>query len=184
MGGNDDWKYLFTDELWFQNDSFSQARFGGGCLSRRFDRSPFSQKHQLRRVACFLRWLIKPIRQWTAMTLAVWADIVTVWQWLVFCSMSGNAGFLKQLDATTFKTLYTNTAGNVPLWTAKNLSLPGFSGYVTCFQVVFQDILVPLVLTSSWTLTTDQLPVEKCLWYSVFLHANKMSSRSELALDE
>lgn len=33
-------------------------------------------------------------------------------------------------------------------------------------------------------LTTDQLPVEECLWYSVFLHASKISSLSELALDE
>ena len=100
------------------------------------------------------------------------------------CSMSGYAGFLKLLDATTFKSLYANTAGGAPLWTVMSLSLPGFNGYITCLQVVFQNILVPLVLTSSWTLTTDQLPVEECLWYSVFLHASKMSSPSELALDE
>ena len=38
--------------------------YGGWCgLSRRFYRSPFSQKHKLRRVAYFLRWLIKPIRE-------------------------------------------------------------------------------------------------------------------------
>jgi len=36
----------------------------------------------------------------------------------------------------------------------------------------------------SRTLTTDQLPVEECLWYSIFLHVSKMSSPSELALDE
>ena len=45
-------------------------------------------------------------------------------------------------------------------------------------------LLVPFVLTSPWMLTTDQLPVEECLWYSVFLHASKMSSLSELALDD
>ena len=90
--------------------------------------------------------------------------------------MSGYAGFLKLLDATTFKSLYANTAGGAPLWTVKSLSLPGFNGYITCLQVVFQNILVPLVLTSPWTLTTDQLPVEECLRYSVFLHASKMSS--------
>ena len=121
---------------------------------------------------------------WTAMTLAVRADIVSVWHWLVLCCMSGYAGFLKLLDATTFKSLYANTAGIAPLWTVMSLSLPGFNGYITCLQVVFQNILIPLVLTSSWTLTTDQLPVEQCLWYSVFLHASKMSSPSELALDE
>ena len=121
---------------------------------------------------------------WTAMTLAVWADTVSVWQRLVLCIMSGYAGFLTQLDATTFKTLYANTAGGSPLWLVKSLSLPGFNGNVTCFQVVFLNILLPLVLTSSWTLTTDQLPIEECLWYSVFLHASKMSSPSELALDE
>ena len=121
---------------------------------------------------------------WAAKTLTFWADIISVWHWLVLCNMSGYAGFLKQLDATTLKSLYSNTAGCAPLWTVKSLSLPGFNGYITCFQVVFQDILVSLVLTSSRTFTIDQLPVEECLWYSVFLHTSKMSSPSELALDE
>ena len=80
-----------------------------------------------------------------------------------FVQHVGLCGFPEAEHATTFKTLYANTAGGAPLWTVKSLSLPGFNGYVTCFQVVFQDILVPLVLTSSWTLTTDQLPVEECL---------------------
>ena len=70
------------------------------------------------------------------------------------------------------------------LWTVKSLSLPGFNGYITCLQVVFQNILLLFVPSSSRTLTTDKLPVEECLWYSVFLHASKMSSPSELALDE
>jgi len=33
-------------------------------------------------------------------------------------------------------------------------------------------------------LTTNQLPVQECLWYSILLHAGKMSNPSELALDE
>ena len=118
------------------------------------------------------------------MTLAVWADKVSVWHWLALFSMSGYAGFLKLLDATAFKSLYANTTGGAPLWTVKSLSLPGFNGYTTCLQVVFQNFLLLFVLTSSRTLTTDKLPVEECLWYSVFLHASVMSSLSELALDE
>ena len=51
------------------------------------------------------------------------------------------------------------------------------------FRLYFKHSL-PFVLTSSRTLTTDKLPVEDCLWYSVFLHASKMSSPSELALDD
>ena len=62
------------------------------------------------------------------MTLAVWADKVSVWHWLALCSMSGYAGFLKLLDATVFKFLYANTAGGASLWTVKSLSLPGFNG--------------------------------------------------------
>ena len=120
----------------------------------------------------------------TAMTLAVYADIVSVWHWLVLCSMSGYAGILRLLDATAFKSFYGNTAGGAPLWTVKSLPLPGFNGYITCLQVVFQNVLVPFVLTSSRMLTTDQLPVEERLWYSVFLHARELSSPSELALDE
>ena len=85
----------------------------------------------------------------TAMTLAVEADIVSVWHWLVLCSMSGYADFRKLLDATAFKSFYPNTAGGAPLWTVKSLPLPGFSGYITCLQVVFQNILVPFMLTSS-----------------------------------
>ena len=96
----------------------------------------------------------------------------------------GYAGFLELVDATAFKSLYANTAGGTPLWTVKSLSLSGFNGYISYLQVEFQNILVPFVLTSSRTLTTDQLPVEECLWYSIFLHASKMSSPSELALDE
>ena len=66
------------------------------------------------------------------MTSAVWADIVSVLHWLVLCSMSGYAGFLKVLDAMAFKSLHANTAGGAPLWTVKGLSLPGFNGYTTC----------------------------------------------------
>ena len=152
-------------------------------------------------MACFLQGLVRSIScggwhafcggdqayTWTAMTSAVWADIVSVWHWLVLCSMSGYAGFLKLLDATAFKSLYANTAGrpgSAPLWAVTSLSLPGFNRYITCLQVVFQNILVPFVLTPSWTLTTDQLSVEESLWYSIFLHASKMSNPSELALDE
>ena len=98
--------------------------------------------------------------------------------------MSGYADFLKLLNATAFKSFYPNTASDASFWTVKSLPLPGFNGYITCLQVVFQNILVPFVLTSSWTLTTDQLPLEECLWYSVFLHASEMSSPSELALYE
>lgn len=118
------------------------------------------------------------------MTSAVWADIVSVCHWLVLCSVSGYAGLLKLLDATAFKSIHTNTAGGAPLWTVKGLSLPGLNGYITCLQVIFQNTLAPFVLTSSRTLTTDQLPLEESLWYSVFLHTSKMSSPSELARDE
>ena len=65
------------------------------------------------------------------MTSAVWADIVSVWHWLVLCSMSGYAGLLRLLDATAFKSLHANTAGGAPLWTVEDLSLPGFNGYIT-----------------------------------------------------
>ena len=118
------------------------------------------------------------------MTLAVWAGKVNVWHWLDLCSMSSYAGFLKLLDATAFKSHYANTTGGAPLWTIKSFSLPGFSGYITCLQVVFQNIILLFVLSSSRTLTTDKFPIEECLWYSVFLHASEMSSPSELALDE
>ena len=109
-------------------------------------------------------------------------DIVSVWHGLALCSMSGYAGFLKLLDATALKSLHVNTAGGAPLWTG--LSLPGFNGYITCLQLIFQNILVPFVLTSSRTLTTDQLPLEESHWFSVFLHTSKIPSPSELALDE
>ena len=108
----------------------------------------------------------------------------SVWHWLVLCSKSGYAGFLKLLDATAFKSLHSNTSSCAPLWKVKGLSLPGFNGYITSLQVVFQNIFVPFVLTSSRKLTTDQLPLKESLWYSVFLHASKMSSPSELAVDE
>ena len=35
-------------------------------------------------------------------------DIVSVRHWLVLCSMSGYAGFLKLFYATAFKSLYAN----------------------------------------------------------------------------
>ena len=56
-------------------------------------------------------------------------------------------------------------------------------GISHAFRFYF-NFFLPFVLTSSTTLTTDKLPVEECLWYSVFLHASKMSSPSKLAFDE
>ena len=79
---------------------------------------------------------------------AGWADIDSVRHWLVLCRMLGYAGFLKLLDATAFKSFYANTAGSAPLWTVNSLSLSGFNGYITCLQVVFQNILVSFVLTA------------------------------------
>ena len=79
---------------------------------------------------------------------AGWADIDSVRHWLVLCRMSGYVDFLKLLDAMAFKSLYANTAGSAPLWTVQSLSLSGFNGYITCLQVVFQNIVVSFVLTS------------------------------------
>ena len=62
--------------------------------------------------------------------------------------MSGYVGFLKLLDVTAFNSFYASTADGAPLSTVNNLSLPGFNGYITCLQVVFQNILVAFALTS------------------------------------
>ena len=104
------------------------------------------QRHQLRRVACFLRWLS---------SLYVNGNGIgclgrhSVWHWLILCSTSGYVGFLKLLDATASKSLYANTAGGAPLWMVTSLSRLVFDGCITCLLVVFQNILVPFVLASS-----------------------------------
>jgi len=101
--------------------------------------------------------------------------------WLRFQTLKLHSCVTRATDSKSTLLLMwaCNTAGSAWLWMVKSLFLaPRFQWVITCLQVAFQNIFVTCVLTSS------QLPVEKCLWYSVFLHASKMSSPSELSLDE
>ena len=124
---------------WWSESSFRQISFLSEAL--------------VEGVICFLRGLVRSISWggWHAFG-GGWSSLYvngndigslgrhSVWHWWVLCSMSGYAGLLKLLDATALKSLYANAAGGAPFWTVNGLSLPGFNGYITWIQVVFQSI--------------------------------------------
>ena len=88
-----------------------------------------SKKHQLWRVACFLRWRSSlHVNGNDIGSLGRHSQCLAL---VGFVQHVGYAGLLRLLDATAFKSLHANTAGGAPLWTVKDLSLPGFNGYIT-----------------------------------------------------